>query len=478
LSKEQSGIPGQINMNNYKTIIGMEVHVELKTLSKMFCGCKNDPFHAPKPNIYTCPVCLGLPGALPVANKRAIEWTVKLGLALGCKINLFSKFDRKHYFYPDLSKGYQISQYDMPFCYGGKVETSYGPVGITRVHLEEDTGKLIHQKVDGRGVSLIDFNRSSVPLVEIVTEPEIYSSAQAKEYAKKLRQIVRYLDISDCDMEKGGMRLEANISLKNDKIQMTNDKSITNNKIQKEELPKYKVELKNINSFRFLERGIEYEIERQKEILEAGKTPDQETRGYNAEKNITYIQRSKESAEDYRYFPDPDLPPIRFNDKWFAEIKSSVPELMDSVFNRWEKSYKVERSLMELLFETAGEAKKLEEIFFNLSKQQLPVDKFVNMVVHKKIKIDLFKQSAEEIISIYKKSVAVDDVSDEELKKFIDKVIRANPQAVKDFKAGKIQSINFLVGQVMREAKKKIEFQRLQQLINKSLDLIPLITGS
>jgi len=464
-------------MTDYNVIIGMEIHVELKTLSKMFCGCKNDPFHAPKPNIYTCPVCLGLPGALPVANKRAIEWTVKLGLALGCKINLFSKFDRKHYFYPDLPKGYQISQYDLPFCHGGKVETSFGPIGITRVHLEEDTGKLIHQKVNGRNVSLIDFNRSSVPLVEIVTEPDIHSSAQAKEYAKKLRQIIRYLDISDCDMEKGGMRLEANISLKNDKIpalpagrQMTNDKSITNNKIQKEELPKYKVELKNINSFRFLERGIEYEIERQKEILETGKTPDQETRGYNAEKNITYIQRSKESAEDYRYFPDPDLPPIRFNDRWFGEIKSSVPESIDLVFNRWEKNYKVGRSLAELLFETADEAKKLEEIFFNLSKQKLPVDKFINLVVHKKIKIDLFKQSVEEIINVYKKSVTVDDVSDEELKKFIDKVIKANPQAVKDFKAGKIQSINFLVGQVIREARKKIEFERLRRLIISMLD--------
>ncbi|MFA6016989.1 MAG: Asp-tRNA(Asn)/Glu-tRNA(Gln) amidotransferase subunit GatB [Patescibacteria group bacterium] len=442
-------------MNDYQVIIGMEVHVELKTASKMFCGCKNDPFHAEKPNIYTCPVCLGLPGALPVANKKAIEWTVKLGLALGCKINLFSKFDRKHYFYPDLAKGYQISQYDLPFCFEGRVQTSFGPIGITRVHLEEDTGKLIHQKVNGRDVSLIDFNRSSVPLVEIVTEPEIYSSAQAKEYAKKLRQIVRYLDISNCDMEKGGMRLEANISLiKNEELRVKNFK-----------LPNYKVELKNINSFRFLERGIEYEIERQKEILEAGKTPIQETRGFNSEKGITYSQRSKESAEDYRYFPDPDLPPIRFGDAWFGEIKSSVPELLESVFGRWEKDYKVERKLTELLFETSQESKKIDEIFLTLSKQKLPIDKFVNAIVNKKLTVNLFEKSVEEIVSIFKKSVTVDEITDEQLKVFIDKVLSANQKAVADYKLGKTNVINFLVGMVMREAKKKVEFKRLEKLI-------------
>src|SRR3989338_5055834 len=448
----------------YQPIIGMETHVQLKTKSGMFCGCKNDP-NAEKPNIYTCPVCLGLPGALPVANKKAIEWTVKLGLTLGCKINLFSKFDRKHYFYPDLPKGYQISQYDLPFCYGGRVQTSFGSIGITRVHLEEDTGKLIHQKVNGRNVSLIDFNRSSVPLVEIVSEPEIYSSAQAKEYAKKLRQIIRYLDISDCDMEKGGMRLEANISLR--KYQISNIKYQINSKsqISKNTLPNYKVELKNINSFRFLERGIEYEIERQKEILEAGKTPEQETRGYNAEKNSTYTQRSKESADDYRYFPDPDLPPIRFSSDWLNEIKSSVPEPLEKVFAKWEKDYKVDRKLTELLFETAEEAKWFDNLFSEALKAKLEVVKLVNHLINKKIKTVFDKDSLYQILNDFKKSVAVDDVSDEELKKFIDKIIKANPQAVSDLKAGKTQSINFLVGQVMREAKKKIEFQRLKALL-------------
>ncbi len=428
----------------------MEIHVELKTNSKMFCGCKNDPFHAEKPNTYTCPTCLGLPGALPVANKKAIEWTIKLGLALGCKINTLSKFDRKHYFYPDLPKGYQISQYDLPFCYDGKVGTSLGSIGITRVHLEEDTGKLIHQKVNGRDVSLIDFNRSSVPLVEIVSEPEIYSSVQAKEYAKKLRQVIRYLDISDCDMEKGGMRLEANISLQ---------------KKGETKLPNYKVELKNINSFRFLERGIEYEIKRQKEILDSGKTPDQETRGFNSEKGITYTQRSKEEAADYRYFPDPDLPPIRIDDKWMSEIKSTEPELIDLVFTRWEKDYKIDRKLTELLFETAEESKKLDEIFSNFAKQKLPVDKLVNAIVNKKLLINLFTTKVEEIISLFKKSIAVDDVSDEQLIEIIKKILSINQKAVADYKSGKTNVINFLVGMVMREAKKKIEFKRLEKLI-------------
>ena len=432
--------------NKYQPIIGMEVHVELKTESKMFCGCKNDPFHASSPNLYTCPACLGLPGALPVANKKAIEWTIKLGLALGCKINTLSKFDRKHYFYPDLPKGYQISQYDQPFCVDGKVDTSAGPVGITRVHLEEDTGKLIHKTLNGKNVSLVDFNRSGVPLVEIVTEPDIYSSLQAKEYAKKLRQIVRYLDISDCDMEKGGMRLEANISLQGQKSKV---------KSQKLELPNYKVELKNINSFRFLERGIEYEVERQAEILDKGQTPIQETRGYSAEKNATFTQRIKEEAADYRYFPEPDLPPININESWLKEIKSSLPESLEDLFVRWSKEYKVNQETVELLFETSEESGRLDEMFKQCFKEKLSVEKLVNAMVHKKIKT----------IEEFKKLTVIDDISDDDLKIIIDKILKINPKAVSDYKSGKTNVINFLVGMVMKEAKKKIEFGRLQKLI-------------
>lgn len=421
----------------------MEIHIQLKTKSGMFCGCKNNP-NAHKPNIYTCPICLGLPGALPIANKKAIEWTIMFGLSLDCKINTLSKFDRKHYFYPDLPKGYQISQYDLPFCYEGKVETSHGLVRITRVHLEEDTGKLIHDTVNGKKVTLVDFNRSGVPLMEIVTEPDIFSSIQAKEYAKKIKQVARYLDISDCDMEKGGMRLEANISL-----QKKGEKG----------LPKYKVEVKNINSFRFLEKAIEYEIKRQEEILNNGKVPVQETRGYNSEKNITYSQRSKEEAADYRYFPDPDLPPINITDKWLTEIKSSLSEPIDDLFTSWSKKYNLKREIVELLFETREEAENLEDLFNKCNKEKISVEKFVNAMVHKKIKT----------IEEFKKLVSVDEISDDDLKIIIKKVLKANNKAVSDYKAGKTNTINFLVGMVMREAKKKIEFGRLVGLIKANI---------
>ncbi|MFH1967092.1 MAG: Asp-tRNA(Asn)/Glu-tRNA(Gln) amidotransferase subunit GatB, partial [Patescibacteria group bacterium] len=256
--------------SNYHLICGLEIHAELKTKSKMFCGCKNDPFGAEQPNIYTCPVCLGMPGGLPVANRQAIEWTIQLGLALNCKINLFSKFDRKHYFYPDLPKGYQISQYDQPFCHDGWIETSQGRVAITRVHLEEDTGKLLHKTIEGKKVSLVDFNRGGVPLVEIVTEPDIKSAEQAKELAQTLHQIIRYLNIGDCNMEQGGMRLEANVSLSADG-----------------QLPDYKTEVKNINSFRFLEQAINFEEVRQAKLLDQGQAPVQETRGFDAVKGET-----------------------------------------------------------------------------------------------------------------------------------------------------------------------------------------------
>ena len=386
----------------------MEIHVELKTKSKMFCGCKNDPFHAPKPNIYTCPVCLGLPGALPVANKKAIEWTIKLGLALGCEIPLFSKFDRKNYFYPDLPKGYQISQYDQPLAVKGKLviaipsetkekqshkenEIASSPasprndskvIRITRVHLEEDTGKLLHATVNNKKVSLIDFNRSGVPLVEIVTEPDIHSAEEAKAFLKKLHQIVRYLDISDAEMEKGSMRLEPNISVSSVIPSEVEGSHSTNSGVIDSStaphasgsarnddlrLPPYKVEVKNINSFNFVKKAIDFEVERHIELLEQGKTPVQETRGWDEKKNATYSQRVKEEAHDYRYFPDPDLPPLKWEKSHIANLKSQIPELADMKVKRFVSDYQLSENNAERLTET----RELADYFESCIKYQV-----------------------------------------------------------------------------------------------------------
>ncbi|NCN87448.1 MAG: Asp-tRNA(Asn)/Glu-tRNA(Gln) amidotransferase subunit GatB [Candidatus Pacebacteria bacterium] len=443
-----------MSKSNYNLVCGMEVHAELKTNSKMFCGCKNDPFGAQKPNIYTCPVCLGMPGGIPVANKQAIEWTIKLGLALNCKINLFSKFDRKNYFYPDLPKAYQISQYDIPFCYDGVIETSYGPIRITRIHLEEDTGKLLHKKIKGEDVSLIDFNRSSVPLIEIVTEPDIKSPEQAKEYGKALRDIIRYLGIGDCDMEQGGMRLEANISIR---------------KEGESELPNYKTEVKNINSFRFVEQAIKYEMERQEEILEEGKTPKQETRGWDSDKSVTFSQRTKEDAEDYRYFPDPDLPPIRFTKEQIEQIRDELPELPVVLVSRWEKQYNVEPRFSELLFSSQDEAKWIEDIFIMSEREGIKVNKIANTMVNKKIDFK-YSDKPSDLVAKYKSANATDDISDEEFISVIKKVLENNSDAVARYKDGQTQLVNFFFGQTMKTLGKKVDAGYLKKLLQKELE--------
>lgn len=444
----------------YKLVCGLEIHAELKTASKMFCSCKNDPFGAIKPNIYTCPVCLGMPGGLPVANKTAIEWTIKLGLALNCKINLFSKFDRKNYFYPDLPKGYQISQYDIPFCYDGYIETSEGRVGITRIHLEEDTAKLSHQDIDLDGdgkpdkATLIDFNRSSVPLVEVVTEPDIISANQAKEYGQKLRQIMRYLDVADCDMEKGGMRLEANISLRQE---------------GKSELPDYKVECKNINSFKFLEAAINYEIERQTEILQNGEIPTQETRGYNANTGKTFSQRAKENAADYRYFPDPDLAPIEFSEAEVEIIRQSLPELPDQKAQRLMKEYGLNEASARNLVLNRKKAAFFEEVLQLSQKDNLDNQKLVNALLNKKIAFELSDKAAV-VLEKFKAANTNDSVDDKELETAINQVLKNNQDAVEKYKAGKTAVIGFLIGQVMKELGKKADVNLVRQKISSQLD--------
>jgi len=422
----------------------------------MFCGCKNDPFHAPNPNIYTCPVCLGLPGALLVPNKKAVEWAIMLGLALGCDIAEVSKFDRKHYFYPDLPKGYQISQYDQPLAIGGRL----GDVRIRRVHLEEDTGKLYHQKVDGKPATLIDFNRSGVPLVEIVTEPDIRNGEEATVFLKKLHQIIRYLDISDADMEKGSMRLEPNISVRRGVRPLGNSRSDPDGG----ELPTYKVEVKNINSFKFVRRAIEYEVNRHIAILEKGATPPQETRGWDEDKGVTYTQRRKEEAEDYRYFPEPDVPPMRFSRHQISDVRSKIGEMPEEKKERFMKKYGLSDYDAELLTESRGMADFFEAC---IKEKTLTPKTIANWVINKKVDPKSIKPEA--LVFEILKATTVEAVPEETIGQAIDAVISANAKAVADFKAGKEQSFMFLFGQVLKQLQGKGDKQKIQTVLRKKL---------
>lgn len=475
----------------YTPVIGLEVHVELKTQSKMFCGCEASYF-GQRPNTHTCPVCLGLPGALPVPNKKAIDWCVMIGMALNCEIPLFSKFDRKNYFYPDLAKGYQISQYDEPFCLGGSLKLANGKtIGITRVHMEEDTGKLLHETVDGKKVSLIDFNRSGVPLVEIVTEPDFDNEKDVKEYLQKLQQIVRFLDVADADMEKGDMRLEPNISLKPVSLRGDNDEAISKDRHadarDDKTLPPYKVEVKNINSFRFVEKTIVYEIKRQTKILEEGKLPAQETRGWDEKKQATYSQRAKEEAHDYRYFPEPDIPPIRWTESQIANIKSQMPELPIAKSDRFKKDYGLTNYDAEQLTrekETADyfeEAIKVSKSVILASPEGMRPESGVdagpsasmtskqiaNYIINKKIAIEQTQPS--ELIAIITQNSQTTVIDEKALDKIIDEVISENEKAVLDFKSGKETVIMFLVGQVMRKSKEKLDAQVVKQTLIQKL---------
>ncbi len=447
-------------MNKYIPIIGLEVHVELKTSSKMFCSCLPDYF-GQKPNTHTCPVCLGLPGALPVANKQAIEWCIMIALALNCKINEFSKFDRKNYFYPDLPKSFQISQYDLPFGKNGYIELKNRKrIGITRVHMEEDTAKLVHQFgmtndqypiSNENGTSLIDFNRSGVPLVEIVTEPDFHSAEDVVEYLQRLQRIVRYLGVSSADMEKGDMRLEPNISLS----------------IDEKILPHYKVEVKNINSFKFVQKAIDFEIIRQTQLLQDGKIPLQETRGWNETKNGTVSQRVKEEANDYRYFPEPDLPPIRMAKGQISTLGKLVPELRENKITRFISDFSLSSYDADILTREKILADYFEEAVRVGKAYTVTPKQIANIIINKKVNFE--KILPAELIKDMLQSRKTVSVTEEELSAVIDNVLKENEKAVTDYKNGKETVIMFLVGQVMRTIGKKVDAQMVKELLIKKL---------
>ncbi|MEK7524887.1 MAG: Asp-tRNA(Asn)/Glu-tRNA(Gln) amidotransferase subunit GatB [Patescibacteria group bacterium] len=420
-------------MSHISPIIGIEVHVELTTKSKMFCGCPADHF-GKSPNTQTCPVCLGLPGTLPVPNQQAIEDTIKIGLALNCEVNENTHFDRKQYFYPDLPKGYQISQYDQPLCKDGFLTLDSGKkIRLLRVHLEEDTGKLTHRvipsAVEGSlsgKVSLIDFNRSGVPLVEIVSQPDLASTAEAKEYLKKIHAIVRELGVTSADMEKGQMRLEPTVNLD----------------INGHFTPL--VELKNINSFNFATQAIDYEIERQ--LAEFEKTglekqgSNKSTRGYDSVKKTTFPQRQKEEAKDYRYFPEPDIPPLVISPTVVEEIRKNLPQLPQAIIGELI-ALGVKPADAQIV---SGDQQAVKVI---KTHRDLDQAKLASLIVNKKIDLSA------DIKPQFARLTQIGETDTAKLAPVIDRVLTENPKIVADYKKGKLTVLGFLIGQVRRTAK-------------------------
>jgi len=415
----------------YTPVIGLEVHIEPNTETKMFCGCPQDHF-GKKPNTHTCPICLGLPGALPYENFEAIKKTVQLGLALGSKISSFSNFYRKHYFYPDLSKSFQTSQKDHPLCEGGELLGKK----LDHIHLEEDAGKLVHETVNGEKVSLVDFNRCGCALIEIVTEPVFRSSEEVLKFTKELQLIVRYLNVGGADMEKGTMRLEANVSVTTDTGK----------------LPDYKVELKNINSFKFLTTAIEAEIKRQTEALEKGEKLIQETRGYDEVKKTTFSQRSKEEAQDYRYFPEADLPPVELTENQIAEIKDGMPELPNLKRKKFA-DMGIPANYLEFLVADKKKAELYEKTFELAKKEKMEPKLIANLIVNKGLK----GRGANEIVKNAQVLSSIDYAGSNETEKAVEEVLKENPKAVEEFKSGKEQVVGFLIGMVQKKLQGKAD---------------------
>jgi aspartyl-tRNA(Asn)/glutamyl-tRNA(Gln) amidotransferase subunit B len=496
---------------NYDLIVGLEIHIQTKTKSKMFCSCPTGYFQE-EPNTHVCPVCLGLPGALPVPNKRALELCILMGLATKCVIDDEIYFDRKHYFYPDLPKGYQISQYKRPICSNGKVKLSNSTVEIERIHQEEDVAKSTHHIESGTGLdySLIDYNKSGVPLIEIVTKPCIRSAEEAKEYATRIRQIARYLDISDADMEKGQMRCEPNISIQEKGKWQYKDGMIV--AVGDYELNP-KVEVKNIGSITAVEKSIQYEFDRLVEALEDGEEIVQQTRGWNADRGITEFQRSKETADDYRYMAEPDIPVIEISDNDIARISEELVELPNEKISRYKEEYNLsdydaevlsaEREVSEFYDKLVEKLDKevndlptsaklasnsitgtifawLNEKGISISEAKLDLEDLVewNLAFHKD---EITKNKAEELL---KKSLDegedLSELLDEfrekaeesagELQNIVKEVVEDNPDAVKDYKGGKKASIGFLIGQVMQKTQGTADPNEARSILIKELE--------
>lgn len=475
---------------DYEAVIGLEVHAELLTRSKMFCGCAVVTSDGERPNSHVCPVCTGMPGMLPVINRRAVEMTIMTGLALNCAIAEFNIFARKNYFYPDLPKGYQISQYEYPLCKNGwlDIETSQGPrrIRIRRVHLEEDTGKSIH----AGDASLIDFNRSGVPLMEIVSEPDLHSAEEVRAYAEKLRAILRYLGVNSGDMEKGVIRFEPNISIR---------------PVGAAEFGT-RTELKNLNSFRALERGTAYELKRQAEVLKRGEPVKQETRGWDEDRQITVPQRSKEFAEDYRYFPEPDLPPLIVDRSWVDALRAQLPELPDAKRQRFISDYGLapfdaqvlvaERAVADYfeaaIAHSAGRNPKTVanwltgEVFRHLNEAAMSIEQIkvtpaslaelIDLVDAGAINLNTGKRVLSEMLKSGESAGAIVDrqglaqISDASaIEALVTKVLDANPAEVAKYLGGKETVLGFLVGQVMKESRGKANPGAVQQIVRRQL---------
>ncbi|MGZ6266318.1 MAG: Asp-tRNA(Asn)/Glu-tRNA(Gln) amidotransferase subunit GatB [Candidatus Limnocylindrales bacterium] len=481
---------GRGALERYEAVIGIEIHCQLRTTSKMFCGCSTE-IDGAAPNSHCCPVCLGLPGVLPTINKTAVEYVIATGFAIEAAIAPTTRWDRKNYFYPDLPKGYQISQYQLPLASNGRLtfDTSDGPftVRINRAHLEEDTGRLIHAELAGRRVSLIDFNRSGMPLMEIVTEPDIRTAEQARRYAEELRLLMKTIGASDAEMENGQMRVEANVSIR---------------PIGREEFGT-RIEVKNMNSMRSVERAIAFEIERQAVAIDAGQTIRMETRGWDEARQSTYLMRPKETENDYRYFPEPDLPPLVTSPDWLAEIKARLPELpsarrarysTDLGLSAYDAGVIVNDAAAMALFEgvlAAGLGLAPKQVANWVTGEYLRLAKGADSgrVVASEVAI-LLKMvedgmisgtNAKEVfaehfatgkgVSGIAKTRGFEQISDAgALGKAIDEVLAANPAAVADYRSGREAAAGFLVGQVMKATRGQANATMVQTALRERLD--------